>query len=173
MTRVPSAADWVRTLPRGARVDWDELEAHVLREHPAALRELGPAAAGVRTAGRGIRFALGAGIVAATLIAVPLLAAPLVGLAVLVGDPWGIRDVDGRFAIPFAGASLVIAGVVASVLLVRAARGARTRAGSARSRPCSACSSRSAPRSWAPGRTFPAGRRGPCSRWSSPGSALR
>ncbi|WP_344377992.1 hypothetical protein [Agromyces tropicus] len=120
---VPDAAAWVRTLPRGARVDWDELEAHVLRDHPAALRALGPAGSGVLVARRRVGFLLGAGIAVATLIAVPVLAAPVLGLAVLAGDPLGIDDVDGRVAVPVAGASLLVAAVVQLVLLARIARG--------------------------------------------------
>ncbi|MGR0319271.1 hypothetical protein [Agromyces sp. ZXT2-3] len=122
-SRTPNASDWVRTLPRGARVDWDELEAHVLRDHPDALRALGPAAAGVLAQRRGIRLALGAGIVIAALVALPVIAAPAWGLTALVGDPFGIRDVDGSIAVPIAGISLLVAGAVQVVLLVRAARG--------------------------------------------------
>ncbi|WP_430647840.1 hypothetical protein [Agromyces sp. GXS1127] len=121
--RTPSAADWVRTLPRGARVDWDELEAHVLRDHPEALRALGPAGEGVRVGRRGIRVALAAGIAIAALVALPVVAAPVWGLAALVGDPFGIRDVDGAVALPIAGLSLLVAGAVQVVLLVRALGG--------------------------------------------------
>ena len=123
-TRAPSATDWVKTLPRGGRVDWNELEAHVLREHREVLRLLGPAAGEVRTSSRA--FTVGALIllIPLSIIALGIVFAPIWGLATLAGDPFGIRDVDGQVAIPVAGASLIVAVIVQVVLLVRSVRGA-------------------------------------------------
>jgi hypothetical protein len=128
-SHAPSAAEWVRSLPRGGRIDWDELESHVLRDHPAVLRLMGPAAAVVRTSTRGFRIALWTGIVAATLVAFPVVWAPVWGLATLSTGSVTFSDVDGRVAIPVAGASLVIAAVVQLVLLVGAALGRPDSAG--------------------------------------------
>ena len=123
-TRAPSATDWVKTLPRGGRVDWNELEAHVLREHREVLRLLGPAAGEVRTSSRA--FTVGALIllIPLSIIALGIVFAPIWGLATLAGDPFGIRDVDGQVAIPVAGASLIVAVIVQVVLLVGSVRGA-------------------------------------------------
>lgn len=125
----PSATEWVRSLPRGGRVDWDELEAHVLRDHPAVLRLLGPAAAEVRTSTRGFTIALWIGIVVATLVAFPVLWAPVWALATLSMGAVTFEEVDGRAAIPVAGASLVIAAIVQVVLLLRTAGGRPDTAG--------------------------------------------
>ncbi|MCP2368540.1 phosphatidylglycerophosphate synthase [Agromyces flavus] len=125
----PSASEWVRSLPRGGRIDWDELESHVLRDHPAVLRLLGPAAAEVRTSTRGFRIALWAGIVTATLVAFPVVWAPVWGLATLSTSSVTFDEVDGRIAVPVAGASLVIAAIVQLVLLVSASLGRPDSAG--------------------------------------------
>ncbi|MGW4928214.1 hypothetical protein ACWEOH_03600 [Agromyces sp. NPDC004153] len=125
----PSATEWARSLPRGGRVDWDELESHVLRDHPAVLRLLGPASAGVRTSTRGFRIALWTGIVVATLVAFPIVWAPVWGLATLSTGSVTFDDVDGHVAIPVAGASLVIAAIVQVVLLVATIRGRPDMAG--------------------------------------------
>ena len=127
--QVPTAAEWARTLPRGARVPWSELEAHVLREHPAVLRLMGPAAAGVRASRPGFRAMLGVGIVLGGLVLLAIVWAPIWGLATLSGDAFGVRDVDGTVAVPVAGVSLLVAAVVQLGLLVRALRGRPDAAG--------------------------------------------
>lgn len=124
MSGAPSSAvDWAKTLPRGARVPWDELEAHVVRDHPELLRLLGPAGAGVRRSPRWLTVLLGSAAVIAGLIGLAVVWAPIWGLATLLGDPFGIQDVDGRTAIPVAGVSLLIGIGVQIVLLVRLAIG--------------------------------------------------
>lgn len=123
MSRAPSAAEWVRTLPRGGRVHWGELEAHVFRRHPRVLRRMGPAAGEVRAARLGFRLVLGTAMLLGGIVLFAVVWAPVWGLATLAGDAFGIRDVDGDSAIPVAGASMVVAAVVQVVLLVRARRG--------------------------------------------------
>ncbi|MDR5692589.1 hypothetical protein [Agromyces indicus] len=127
--QVPTAAEWARALPRGARVPWAELEAHVLREHPAVLRLMGPAASGVRASRPGFRAVLGVGIVLGGLVLLAIVWAPIWGLATLSGDAFGVRDVDGAVAVPVAGVSLLVAAVLQLGLLVRALRGRPDAAG--------------------------------------------
>ena len=119
MSRTPTASDWVRSLPRGARVDWRELEAHVLREHPAVLRELGAAGRVVRSRSAGWRLGFGALLAVACVVGLAVVWAPIWGLATLAGDAFGRVDVDGATAIPVAGASMILGGLVQAVLLAR------------------------------------------------------
>jgi len=119
----PSAVDWAKALPRGGRVPWDELEAHVLRDHPRLLRLLGPAAARVQRSRRWVTVLMGTAAVIAGLIGLAVVWAPIWGLTTLLGDPFGIQDVDGRTAIPVAGISLLVSVVVQVVLLTRLATG--------------------------------------------------
>ncbi|SDH36345.1 hypothetical protein [Agrococcus jejuensis] len=117
-----SAAEWVRSLPRGARPDWDELEAHVLHEHPSILRALGAAGRAVAMGGRGWRVGFGIAVVAVVIVGLAVVWAPLWGAAAIIGDPLGIDPVDGATAVPVAAASMVVTALVQAVLAVRAAR---------------------------------------------------
>lgn len=123
MSARPSASQWVRDLPRGARVDWAELEARVLRDQPAALRALGIAGRVVRSEGRGWRLGFGIAVLVASIVGLAVVWAPIWGLATLAGDAFGRVDVDGAAAIPVAGVAMVIAGVVQVGLIVRTVRG--------------------------------------------------
>lgn len=124
MSGAPSSAlDWAKALPGGARVPWDELEAHVLRAHPELLGLLGPAAVGVRRSSRPVIVLVRAAAVIAALILFAVVWAPVWGLTTLLGDAFGIEDVDGGFAIPIAGTSLLISIAVQLVLLARLAVG--------------------------------------------------
>ncbi|ROR65994.1 hypothetical protein [Agrococcus jenensis] len=118
-----SASEWVRERPRGARVDWAELEARVLRDQPAALRSLGVAGRVVRTEGRGWQLGFGIAVLLATVVGLAVVWAPIWGLATLAGDAFGRVDVDGATAIPVAGIAMVVAGLAQVVLLLRTVRG--------------------------------------------------
>lgn len=118
-----SASEWVRQLPRGARVDWAELEARVLRDHLRVLRELGGAGRAVRTERAGWRLGFGIAVIAASIVGVAVVWAPVWGLATLAGDAFGRVDVDGAMAIPVAGAAMVVASAVQLALLVRTLSG--------------------------------------------------
>lgn len=123
MSARPSASDWVRELPRGARVDWAELEARVLRDQPQALRALGVAGRVVRSEGRGWQLGFGIAVLVASIVGLAVVWAPIWGLATLAGDAFGRVDVDGAAAIPVAGIAMVVAALVQVVLLVRTVRG--------------------------------------------------
>jgi hypothetical protein len=130
MSRAPlSAVEWAKALPRGGRVPWDELEAHVLREHPDLLALLGPAGAQVRRPSRWVIVLLAPVIVIVGLIGLAVVWAPIWGLTTLLGDQFGIEDVDGRSAIPIAGIALLISMGVQIVLLIRLAIGRRSTEG--------------------------------------------
>lgn len=123
MSRSPSASEWARALPRGARVDWAELEARVLRDQPQVLRSLGVAGRAVRSQGRGWQLGFGVAVVVAAVVALAVVWAPIWGLATLAGDAFGRVDVDGATAIPVAGIAMTIAGAAQVVLLVRTVSG--------------------------------------------------
>lgn len=123
MTRQPSASEWVRELPRGARVDWAELEARVLREQPQVLRSLGVAGRVVRSQGARWQLGFGIAVVVAAIVGLAVVWAPIWGLATLAGDAFGRVDVDGATAIPVAGIAMAIAGVVQVLLLLRTLSG--------------------------------------------------
>ncbi|WP_343319787.1 hypothetical protein AAFM46_04420 [Arthrobacter sp. TMP15] len=116
-----SAVDWVRELPRGARIHWDELEAHVFREHRAVLSLLGPAADEVRMQGRAFGIVSGLVIAISCLIGLAIMWAPIWGLATLAGDPFGVEDVDGAQAIPVAGVAMIVSTLVQLGTLLRRA----------------------------------------------------
>lgn len=116
-----SAAEWVRTLPRGARPDWDELEAHVLHGHPRILRALGAAGRTVATDGRAWRVGFAIAVAVVVVLGLAIVWAPLWGAAAIIGDPLGIDPVDGATAVPVAAASMLLTAVVQAVLAVRAA----------------------------------------------------
>ncbi|MFC7432256.1 MULTISPECIES: hypothetical protein [unclassified Agrococcus] len=116
-----TAAEWVRSLPRGARPDWDELEAHVLHEHPRILRALGAAGRAVATDGRGWRIGFAVAVAVVVVVGLAVVWAPLWGAAAIIGDPLGIDPVDGAAAVPVAAASMLLTAVVQTVLAVRAA----------------------------------------------------
>lgn len=124
MSRVAlSALDWAKALPRGARVPWDELEAHVVGDHPELLKLLGPAGADVRRPSRWVAILLGLVVIIACVLGAAVVWAPIWGLASLLGDAFGIEDVDGRATIPIAGASILVSIGVQLVLLARLAAG--------------------------------------------------
>lgn len=123
MSQAQSASEWVRELPSGARVDWAELEARVLRGQPHALRSLGVAGRVVRTQGRGWQLGFGIAVTVAAIVGLAVVWAPIWGLATLAGDAFGRVDVDGASAIPIAGIAMAIAGSVQVVLLLRTVSG--------------------------------------------------
>ncbi|QTX05521.1 hypothetical protein [Agromyces archimandritae] len=122
-TAPATASDWAKALPRGGRVPWDELEAHVLRGHDELLRLLGDAAYGVRRRNPVVTVLGRTVAVIAGVIALAVVWAPIWGIATLRGDAFGIVDVDGAAAIPVAGASAIVSICVQIALLVSAARG--------------------------------------------------
>ena len=116
-----SGLEWAKQLPRGARIHWAELEAHVLREHRSVLSLLGQEAADVRMQGRAFSIAAGVIIVLACIVGLAVVWAPIWGLATLAGDAFGERDVDGAMAIPVAGAAMIVSCIVHVGLLIRRA----------------------------------------------------
>lgn len=116
-----SGLEWVKELPRGARIHWGELEAHVLRGHRDLLTLLGDEATDVRLRGRGFSIVAGVVIVLACVIGLAVIWAPIWGLATLMGDLFGLRPVDGEMAIPVAGVAMIVACVVQVCLLARRA----------------------------------------------------
>jgi hypothetical protein len=118
---VANGLEWAKTLPSGARVHWRELDAHVLAEHPQILSLLGAEGADVRSRRRSFAIVFGIVLVPAIIVALAVTFAPLWGLATLLGDAFGQRDVDGAMAIPIAGTAMVISCIVMSGYLVRRA----------------------------------------------------
>ena len=116
-----SGLEWAKQLPRGARIHWAELEAHVLREHRSVLSVLGPEGAEVRMQGRAFSIAAGVITVLACIVALVVVWAPIWGLATLAGDAFGQVDVDGAMAIPVAGAAMIVSCLVQVWLLIRRA----------------------------------------------------